>query len=155
MIKFSQALLVLGCTYFFNCESCLYITESLKSCTYTIESLVLSCTQYGFAEANPLKSCALQGWSAICLWSTCEQASDSSNGTSEWAFWAKPKIWLTWTGILSKASIEQLHSRVTKEHAMYISRNINLKNSLSYNSTIVSSKSMELALEIKHLFSFM
>ena len=32
-------------------------------------------------------------------------------------------------------------------------RNINLKNSLSYNSAVVSSRSMGLALEIQHLFS--
>ena len=33
-------------------------------------------------------------------------------------------------------------------------KNVNLKNSLSYNSAIISSRGMGLALEIQHLFSF-
>ena len=37
---------------------------------------------------------------------------------------------------------------------LIVLRNVNLKNSLSYNSTIVSSRSTGLALEIQHLFSF-
>ena len=39
-------------------------------------------------------------------------------------------------------------------HNFIVMRNINLKNSLSYNLAIVSSRSMRLALEIKHDFSF-
>ena len=33
-------------------------------------------------------------------------------------------------------------------------RTVNLNNSLSYNSAVVNSRGMELALEIQHLFSF-
>ena len=39
-------------------------------------------------------------------------------------------------------------------HPFIVLRNVNLKNSLSYNSAIVSSRSMGFALEIKHHFSF-
>ena len=33
-------------------------------------------------------------------------------------------------------------------------RSVNLNNSLSYNSAVVNSRGMEIAMEIQHLFSF-